>query len=44
MESRALCWWKIWKPILKQLIETSPAKPGAQKEPERDQETEADPA
>ena len=26
MENRALDWWKKWKPILKQIIEISPAK------------------
>jgi hypothetical protein len=27
MDSRALAWWKIWKPILMNIIEVSPAKP-----------------
>jgi len=27
MDSNASSWWKIWKPILKTIIETSPAKP-----------------
>jgi hypothetical protein len=26
MECRALDWWKKWKPVLKQIIEISPAK------------------
>lgn len=28
--STALAWWKVWKPILKTIIETSPATPGSQ--------------
>ncbi|MCY1277857.1 Pentapeptide repeats (8 copies) [compost metagenome] len=31
MDSRALDWWRIWKPILQQIIETSPAVPGGEK-------------
>ena len=27
MDSQALAWWKIWKPILMNIIEASPAKP-----------------
>ncbi len=27
MDSQALAWWKIWKPILMNIIEVSPAKP-----------------
>ena len=27
MDTRALAWWKIWKPIIFQIIETSPAEP-----------------
>ncbi|MFD2404870.1 pentapeptide repeat-containing protein [Azorhizophilus paspali] len=33
MDSRALDWWQTWKPILKQIVETSPAVPGAAKKP-----------
>ncbi|MGV6475380.1 pentapeptide repeat-containing protein [Azotobacter vinelandii] len=33
MDSRALDWWRIWKPILQTIVETSPAVPGATKEP-----------
>ena len=32
MESRALAWWRIWKPILQQIVEVSPAVPGAAEE------------
>ena len=28
MDSQALAWWAIWKPILQKIIEVSPAKPG----------------
>ena len=28
MDSQALAWWSIWKPILKNIIEVSPATPG----------------
>jgi hypothetical protein len=28
MDSRALSWWKIWKPILKKIIKVSPAAAG----------------
>ena len=27
MGSRALAWWKVWKPIIMNIIEVSPAKP-----------------
>ena len=27
MDSRALSWWEIWKPILMNIIEVSPANP-----------------
>jgi hypothetical protein len=27
MDGRALDWWRVWKPILKQIIEASPATP-----------------
>ena len=26
MDSQALDWWKVWKPILKQIIEASPSE------------------
>ena len=29
MDSRALDWWRIWKPILQDIIAASPAVPGA---------------
>ncbi|WKN20849.1 pentapeptide repeat-containing protein [Azotobacter vinelandii] len=32
MSSYALEWWRIWKPILQKIVETSPAAPGAQAE------------
>lgn len=28
MDDKALAWWRIWKPILRMIIETSPAKVG----------------
>ncbi|TLX52786.1 hypothetical protein DN824_22010, partial [Stutzerimonas nosocomialis] len=28
MDSRALGWWRVWKPILQNIIEVSPAVPG----------------
>jgi len=31
MDSKALAWWAIWKPILQQIIEASPAVPGGEK-------------
>ena len=31
MDSKALAWWSVWKPILKQIIEASPAVPGSEK-------------
>lgn len=31
MDSRALEWWKVWKPILRQIIETSPCQACAEK-------------
>ena len=34
MGSRALAWWKVWKPILKQIVEVSPATPHAGTKPE----------
>ncbi|WP_218174748.1 pentapeptide repeat-containing protein [Pseudomonas gingeri] len=34
MDDKALAWWSIWKPILKQIIEVSPAVPGATIKPE----------
>jgi hypothetical protein len=34
MDSKALAWWTIWKPILKQIVETSPALPHAGTKPE----------
>lgn len=37
MDSKALAWWSVWKPILQQIIEASPAVPGG----ERPAETEA---
>lgn len=27
MDSKALAWWKIWKPILMAMIKASPAEP-----------------
>ncbi|AZD93059.1 pentapeptide repeat-containing protein [Pseudomonas chlororaphis] len=30
MDSQALAWWKVWKPLLQQIIETSPAEPGGE--------------
>lgn len=27
MDRKALGWWKVWRPILEQIIEASPAKP-----------------
>ncbi|MCB2251815.1 hypothetical protein KTQ74_07915, partial [Pseudomonas chlororaphis] len=41
MDSRALAWWKVWKPILKQIIETSPAVPGGKPKPEPAEPEEA---
>lgn len=32
MASDALSWWKVWKPILKNIIEASPAVPGVRPE------------
>uniref|UniRef100_UPI00333F978B pentapeptide repeat-containing protein n=1 Tax=Castellaniella defragrans TaxID=75697 RepID=UPI00333F978B len=40
MDSRALAWWRKWKPVLRQIIEMSPAEPGAVKPAEG--EAEAD--
>ena len=34
MDSQALAWWKVWKPILKQIVEVSPATPHAGTKPE----------
>ena len=34
MDSRALAWWKVLKPILKQIVEVSPATPHAGTKPE----------
>ncbi|WP_307761641.1 pentapeptide repeat-containing protein [uncultured Pseudomonas sp.] len=31
MDSQALAWWQIWKPIIQKIVETSPAVPGAEK-------------
>ena len=31
MDSKALDWWAVWKPILQKIIETSPAVPGGDK-------------
>ncbi|ANI14447.1 hypothetical protein A9C11_10835 [Pseudomonas citronellolis] len=31
MDSKALAWWTVWKPILQQIIEASPAVPGGEK-------------
>ncbi|WP_139092992.1 pentapeptide repeat-containing protein, partial [Pseudomonas sp. AU11447] len=31
MDSKALAWWSVWKPILKQIIDASPAVPGGDK-------------
>ena len=31
MDSKALDWWAVWKPILKQIIDASPAVPGGEK-------------
>jgi hypothetical protein len=31
MDSEALTWWRVWKPILSQIIEASPAVPYAEK-------------
>ena len=31
MDSRALAWWKVWKPIIQKIVETSPAVPGVEK-------------
>lgn len=28
MDDKALEWWRIWKPVLRKVIETSPAKAG----------------
>ena len=36
MDSKAMTWWAIWKPILKQIIEVSPAIPGSEKPAEAD--------
>ena len=27
MDSQALAWWKVWKPILRKIIKVSPAEP-----------------
>lgn len=32
MDSEALGWWKVWKPILKKIINASPAVPGKKAE------------
>ena len=32
MDERALRWWRVWKPILQQIIATAPATPYAEKE------------
>jgi len=37
MDGQALKWWKVWKPILKTIIEASPAVPGGT-EPEAQSE------
>ena len=34
MDSQALAWWKVWKPILMSMIEASPAEPTGYVEPE----------
>ncbi|WP_143481812.1 pentapeptide repeat-containing protein, partial [Pseudomonas citronellolis] len=31
MDSQALAWWKVWKPIIQKIVETSPAVPGVEK-------------
>ncbi|MNZ87362.1 hypothetical protein D3C78_1062160 [compost metagenome] len=31
MDSKALAWWAVWKPILQRIIEASPAVPGGEK-------------
>lgn len=30
MDSQALAWWAVWKPILKKIIKASPAVPGGE--------------
>lgn len=32
MDSKALEWWKVWKPILEKIIKASPAVPGKKAE------------
>lgn len=36
MDPRALGWWAVWKPILQQIIEASPAVPGGDKPAENE--------
>ena len=36
MDSKALDWWAVWKPILKQIIDASPAVPGGEKPAENE--------
>ena len=36
MDLKALDWWAVWKPILKQIIEASPAVPGGEKPAENE--------
>ena len=38
MDSRALGWWKVWKPILQAMIQASPAEPTGYVEKEGDAE------
>ncbi|WP_219993851.1 pentapeptide repeat-containing protein [Pseudomonas aeruginosa] len=38
MDPEALAWWAVWKPILKQIIEVSPAVPGGEKPAETEAE------
>jgi len=38
MDSRALVWWKVWKPILQAMIAASPAEPTGYVEKEGDAE------
>jgi|GEM_PF-2450524 len=42
MDSKALEWWKVWKPILQTIVSTSPATPGGnQPDPDQGAESEA---
>ncbi|HCF2955926.1 TPA: pentapeptide repeat-containing protein [Pseudomonas aeruginosa] len=38
MDPKALAWWAVWKPILMQIIEVSPAVPGGEKPAETEAE------